>query len=245
MKKAFTLIEVIISIVIIAIAISAIPSVMKQTQKSSDLAIAQESILATTTKLYSIYSYRWDEKSGDTVEDPTVVRIANVSDSADPELSDTGDGSRVGHVIADGRNKFFTVSGDHNASLVANFGAGVDLNEDGITPEIDFDDIDDFHGTSFNLTTGALDTGGIGNVDYKRGLEMNATVGYVSDNVDYSTSNLALTFATAPLADVIQTTNIKMIEVRATAKVLDENITFLLRGYATNIGESPLYHRRK
>jgi len=240
MKKAFTLIEVIISIVIIAIAISAIPSVMVQTQKSTDLAVAQESILATTTKLYSIYSYRWDEKSGDRVEDPTVVRIANVN-GGDDELDDTGTGSRVGHVIADGRNKFFTVSGDYNASLPTEFGANVDLNDDG-TAETDFDDIDDFHGTTSNLHSDTLDTGGSGNVDYKRGLEMNATIAYVDDNATYSANTINFDFNTTALTN---STNIKMIEVRATATVLDKNITFLLRGYATNIGESPLYHRIK
>ena len=252
MKKAFTLIEVIISIIIISIAISAIPRVMVQTSKSTDLTIAQESILACATKLYGVYSYRWDERSGDKNginenrdinETTTVVRVANVN-GGDDELNEVikSDGNvtgyRAGHIRVDGRNKFFTAGGEHNASLKANF--TTDDNENS-----GYDDIDDFDGEISNLGSSDLTVGGVGNIDYKRGLTMLTTINYVSDTTDYNSITINnFEFKTTPRPSN-ETTNLKMIEVNATAKVLDENITFTLRGYAANIGESPLYHRRK
>ena len=228
-KKAFTLIEVLLAIIVISIAISAVPAVMKQTQRSTDFAIAQESLLASTTKLYSIYSYRWDENSSDDPDTPYYVKVVNTN--GDDELNNsTGDGFRIGHIRQNGRNKFFT-SSEHNATLPAHF-------DDASEVDAEIDDIDDFHNTNSIITTA---TGG--SVDYKRDLNMSVKVMYVDDEADYNQSNINFTFLTTNT--VTGTTNIKMIEVNATALIVDKNISFVLRGYVSNLGESALYYRTK
>ena len=227
-KYAFTLIEVLIAIIVISIAISAVPFVMKQTQKSTDFSIAQESLLASTTKIYSIYSYRWDENSSDDPENPYYVKVINTN--GDNELSNNANsGFRIGHIQQNGRNKFFT-STEHNATPVANFGSGSEV-------DTIIDDIDDFNGKSYTITT----TGG-SSVDYKRDLNMNIRVIYIDDNATYSDSNMTFNFSTNSISN---TTNIKMIEINSTATIIDKSISFILRGFVSNLGESSLYYRSK
>ena len=158
MKPAFSLIELIFSIVIIAIAFMSIPTLMMQAQRSDEFSIYQEAILATSTKIKNILSYRWDENS---INSDNLVRVLDVSDG-DIRFyrNETIDGnkSRTGHFAYTKRRSFFT-------DLTLPTGA-----KDG------YDDIDDFDSETNTLigVSFAAD-------DYKKNITLNTSVYYVDD----------------------------------------------------------------
>jgi len=62
MKQAFTLIELIISIVVIGLAFSAIPLMLKQESEMEIENIKQEAVMIATIKAGNILSFAWDEE---------------------------------------------------------------------------------------------------------------------------------------------------------------------------------------
>ncbi|HIP47310.1 MAG TPA: type II secretion system protein, partial [Campylobacterales bacterium] len=59
-RSGFSLVELVLSIVIIAIALMTIPLMLNQSAKSNQFALMQESILAARTKMGNILSFKWD-----------------------------------------------------------------------------------------------------------------------------------------------------------------------------------------
>jgi len=62
-RRAFTLIELIFAIVIMAITVISLPMVMQVDSASRDKNLAQEAILAASTKLSQVLTFQWDEAS--------------------------------------------------------------------------------------------------------------------------------------------------------------------------------------
>ena len=208
MKKAASLIELVIAIVVMGIAVMTLPMMLSQTQKNNEFTLKQEVILAARTKLGDILTYRWDKNS--LVNDRIVVlQVTN----GDPALDPSDETRRIGHIPGNKRRKF---SFENNASTA--FG------DSNIT------DIDDFDGVSIGLTLIKA------NLDYRfTDLNMSTTVQYVSDipagSATYDDQNLSYDF---PITSATSSTNIKMITLETTA----EESTFTLRAYSSNIGES-------
>lgn len=221
MKKASSMIELIIAIVIMGIAVMTLPLMLGRTQANNAFALQQEAILATKTHLGDIVTFPWDENSlqGDGV----AVLDTN---STDPRYSRTGDEniSRIGHVRQRLRRKFFgDINPDRNASVI-----GVEAVDSVI-------DIDDFDNTNANLTqaTGLEIAGAL---DYRYDLNMTTRVRYVDDN--FTQGN---TFTFPITGTTNNTTNIKMIEV--TMQADDSLSQFVLRAYSSNIGGSLIDRR--
>ncbi len=235
-KKAFTLIEAVLTIIVVAIAVSAVPFIVTQVQKSSDFSIMQESLFASMTKMNTIFTYRWDENASDDPSSNNTLFVQAVYTDGDTELDDANNhsGFRIGHIKSNGRKKFFTLE-ERTATPKSRFGAGKEENE--TSNSSSYDDIDDFDGEHFTL-----DISDGGSVDYKRNLDMNISVNYISDEADYSSEDLTFSLNKTPLSN---TTNIKLIKIETNTSMSGKDMKFVLYGFVSNLGESDIYHRIK
>lgn len=183
MRKAASMIELVVAIVVMSIAVMTLPMMLEQTQKNNEFTLQQEILLAARTKLGDTLTYRWDENSLN--NDRIVVLQTNGDNELNPILGTT---RRVGHVKADKRRKF---NFDNNATTPP------------LVPDANIDDLDDFNGDSVTLTGTAAD------LDYRfTSFEMNTTVVYISDDADYNSTNLTFDLNTTGIAN---SSNIKML----------------------------------
>lgn len=216
-RKAIAMIELIFAIVVMGIAMLAIPMISVQSSRGGDSAMMQESVAAASSELQMIMSRAWDENNTITsLGSPILVtQSANFATRA---------GLNVG-----GRT---TLASDSNVLNAAAIGRDA-LN--------DSDDIDDFNGVTNNFVVygGVQQQSHLGEyIDTQ--INMRATVAYASDaialanvvNFNYNPSQ-----ALSPT-----TTNIKRISVNLTtannqdAALANKDIT--LNAFSCNIGEA-------
>lgn len=223
MRKASSMIELVIAIVVMGIAVSALPMILVQSQNNNALALQQEVILATKTKLGYLLSYEWDINSYDNNASVSRVLDTNASTSANSAFYTTTI-RRIGHISADKRRR---LRDDMKAPTVvgsANWG------------NIALSDLDDFNGKSETTTVVSAD------MDYIFNLELNSTVSYISDSPSSGTyNNQDINFTFNANSTPAHPTNIKMITIR-TADT-SHNVNIVLRAFASNIGESGIAKR--
>ncbi|WOE70607.1 type II secretion system protein [Hydrogenimonas thermophila] len=109
MKQAFTLIELIISIVVIGLAFSAIPLMLQQESKIEIENIKQEAVMIAIIKAGNILSYAWDEaiaEQRDLGVKDKVLDVKNGLSNYDryPDINST---YRIGHFKGDSRRSFY------------------------------------------------------------------------------------------------------------------------------------------
>lgn len=215
------MIELIFTMVILAIAMTAIPAVLSQNVNSNEFSLNQEAYLAGATKMGNILSYEWDENNTGDQEIKYVLDVTN----GDSELNRYPNTTRyrIGHIREKYRRSFD--SNESNAST----NLGFDANDHNIQ-----DDIDDFNGQESNLTAASADS------DYVKSFGFKTYVSYVEDNATYSNKIINFDFSTSPIT--IGSTNIKMIEVEIKDLDTDEVIA-TFRSYAVNIGTTKLLSR--
>ncbi|WP_373069571.1 Tfp pilus assembly protein FimT/FimU [Sulfurimonas sp.] len=137
-RTAFTLIELIFALVIIAISVVSIPIMTSAIGKGVDNNLLQETVFAAAAQINQVLSYRWDENSVET-DDPGAIekviqRAAGVcnADRIKPN----------GHIFQEKHRRCLD---DDTVRVSAAFGS------DG--GEAVRDDIDDFHGVNDTLFT--------------------------------------------------------------------------------------------
>ena len=227
LRKASSMIELVIAIVVMGIAMMTLPMMLTRVQSNNEFAMQQEAILMARTELGDILTYPWDEKSEDSSLNVGVLDTTN-GDGNFTRKPDNNSTRRIGHVKADKRRKFFT--NEVNASAASTFGIA-DSSES--IP----DDIDDFANNDINLTDASDVNATLG---YKvSDSNMSISVKYLDDSTSYS-SGIA-TFSINTSATQSGTTNLKLIEVSLTNSLLDGNIT--LRAFSANIGANQLLRR--
>ena len=219
MKKASSMIELVITIVVMGIAMMTLPLMLTRVQNNNAFAMQQEILLALKTKIGDIITYKWDENSSTETSNIAIIDVNN----SDPELRrfpDTNNTIRVGHINKKKRRKFF--SNITSATLPGQWNS-----------DTAFDDIDDFTGTvKFNAT---------GGLDYRFDFNMTTDVGYISDIAQYNGTSIdGFIFSGDKLANVAGSTNIKIITTTARGEDIS---TFKLQTYSSNIGESQLLRR--
>ena len=221
-RKGFSLVELVLSIVVIAISLMTVPLMLSQGAKSNQFALMQESILAARTKIANIMTYRWDEHSIDATG--THIRVLDVTDG-DSELIRSTTVGRIGHVREDKRRRM------HDNNTEASNGGSEAL---GV-----YDDIDDFH----NETDRIIGTSS--SMDYlDQNLSLTNYFSYLADETDYTQQTINFSFDTSSATfGVNQSTNIKMIELVATS--INRDFPFVFRIFSSNIGQSNLYERVK
>ncbi len=224
-KSGFSLVELVFSIVIIAIALMTVPLMLGQTSQSNQYAMMQESILASRTKMGNILSFRWD----DNLSDPSTntYRVIDVQ-SGDDDLNRTTDNRRRGHVNQSRRRRMLVT--ERNATAIGQ--------ESGL-----FDDIDDFDGNVSTVAAIGVNgaTGVKGQYDYlDRSMQLKTTVRFISDDANYSQQIIAFDFNTSTAqSDANKSTNIKMITIETNST--NNDVPFVFRSFSSNIGQTRYY----
>ncbi len=218
MRKAASMLEMVIAIVVMGIAVSALPLILTQTQNSNAIALQQEVILATKTKLGYLLSYEWDVNSYDANASKSRVLDTNGSTSANNAFFTTTT-RRTGHVAANNRRRLADSMAVPTVDGSASWGNNL------------LQDIDDFDDRNETTTVVSAD------MDYIFNLNLHSTVKYITDapsSGTYNNQDMNFTFnaASAPASQ----TNIKMITVQTTDA--SSNVNIVLRAFASNVGES-------
>ncbi len=226
-RTAFTLIELIFAIVIVAIVFLALPTLSSSSSDAVDTSLTQEAIFPMSAQLAQILSYRWDDHSESNASaDNTVARIVDVNFGGNGALDRVGTTDfRVGH-IQDGERQY------HRSFHPAT--GAIAFRERGIA----FDgnnDIDD-HDTNgtVNLYTQSGDIEG-----YKKNYLIDIDVNYANDTL------AGFNFTAAPAAAA---THMKMITISLDIPLSDGSAgvdadAVVLRSYAANIGEVAFFNR--
>jgi prepilin-type N-terminal cleavage/methylation domain-containing protein len=227
MKKGFSLIELVLTIVIIAISVMSIPMLINRSSESDTFTLTQESILAAQSKVGNILSYMWDENSYDLVD--KILRVLSVNGDLElnrvtntPPINDNN--LRIGHIYQDKRRRFYDQASDKTPMPST---AGLNS-------------INKFDSQTINNIGSSA-----GQYDYKDiNITMNTMVSYITDQADYSDQTLTFTLdpdTSKSITSNANSTNIKMIQLNTTTTLTDQ--TFVLRVFLTNIGR-PILHSR-
>ncbi len=226
MKRAISLIELILSIVIIGLVVSAIPTVLTRTNDNNEFSLRQDAILAAITKIKGVTSHEWDHHSYNVIDGKSY--ILNTT-SPNATLN-----SRPGLTKQSGRRSY-TPGGTAVEATPIGGKPGATI----------FDDIDDFNGQSeavaHSVITTNLDKAGGLDYIFKDDMRINTTVSYTNDStLNFSGDTAIVNFATAPLTS--GTSNIKLVSVAIS--IDNENIA-ALQTYSYNIGESSVLEPRE
>jgi prepilin-type N-terminal cleavage/methylation domain-containing protein len=229
MKRAgFSLIELVLAIVIIAISVMTIPLMLSQSSNNDSFSIMQESILAARTKMGNILSYEWDKNSVDRNGSITYIRVLDVN-NGDSELdrneTTLDKNRRLGHIEQDFRRRFHE---------------GNETNK--TFPSTDSLDINKTSINSFNTEVlGNTMDGNPSEFDYViRDFNMSTNIYYISDEADYDDASLNFDFnitSNADITNVNNSTNVKMIEIFVQSKSTQP---FRFRAFSSNIGQTEL-----
>ena len=222
MRKAASMIELVIAIVVMGIAMMTLPMMLTTVQSNNTFAMQQEAILIARTQMGDIITYPWDEHSTDASFNFAVLDT-NSSDLASSIYKrDPNDSSmrRIGHIKGNKRRKFFSTKTY----------ASTTLGQEGTN----YDDIDDFNSKVKSLSDTGDANATLGYKLYKD-LNMSVSVKYISD------TNSTAIFDFNKTSTPTGSTNIKMIEVSLINSQLDGNMT--LRAFSCNIGANRLLRR--
>lgn len=158
LRKASSMIELVIAIVIMGIAVMTLPLMLERTQSNNAFVMQQEAILAAKTQLGDTITYPWDDNS----LQGNVVAILDTAGNIDYNRVGVTT-RRVGHVNQDKRRKFF--------DAVTNPGDVI-----GVVS------ISDFNG-NFQINPTNDIAGEETSLDYRFTIDLNTTVSYVSDAI--------------------------------------------------------------
>jgi len=235
-RRGFSFLELLVSIVVIGIVFMSVPLILTETEKSNTMSIRQEAVMAGTTTVVNILGYRWDEADTNRTLNGGFAKVCDVTDgSADLNRSDLN--RRVGHFRGEYRRKFFDYTylaipdpqgirpGITFATPAASLGA-----EAGDGSQ--YDDLDDFNGINSNITGGSKQ-------DYKLNYTITTSVFYIDDGFPYDESPTPTTWS-IPNSDAGQMTNIKMVKTEVTT---DSGEKVVLHAFSSNIGEYKILHR--
>lgn len=142
MRKAFSLIELIFAIVIIAIAVTSVPIMTNAIGKGVENNLVQETIFAASAQLNQVLSYRWDENSIDESIDANATGLEKVIDRVGVGACNA-DRLKPGHINQEKHRRCLDNSLTRVSAVFGNDGN-----------ETINDDIDDFTGASGELFTG-------------------------------------------------------------------------------------------
>jgi prepilin-type N-terminal cleavage/methylation domain-containing protein len=231
-RQAFTLIELIFAIVIVAIIVLSIPMMTQATSKSSEGSISQEAVFAASAKLMQTLSFPWDENSSDIeqiLEGATVlsgvVKIPGGTASLDFNDTVCRPGLIARRCRTDEQGREVNVS---------------NLGDDYPTPSSMhalIRGLDDSNGTSTIIATSSE--------GYKNRYTLVTTIGYVSDSedsgmneIDYNASNPfgANSFVFSD-ANITAPTNLRLVTVSIYKTGDLVTPVSVLRAYGANIGE--------
>ena len=233
MKKGFTLIELVFTIVILAITTMAIPRIVAQTTELNALAIKEELVYNAKALMSRVSQAQWDSaymQSAECDSDPGCMdRILTVAG----ELPEVSLGHRPGILDEASKRKI----NKQSPTPKKQFGkGGLSLGGSG------YNDIDDYDGFSTRIKTRDL-VGSSSRGDFVLDTNISIAVDYVADpftpNAYISATSLNGVLSNTPSNGT--PTNIKMVTITASdvndAVARDGNLKgIVLRSYLANIG---------
>ena len=212
-RSAFTLIELIFAIMIIAIAVMSLPMMSQTATDSIEGSIVQEAIFAASTELNQGVTYKWDDNSTDSGFSTSRVIWTSTNDcNQTTKLRD-------GHINQPKHRR----CSDNNYSVMQPSVIGSDSG--------DLDDLDDLNGSTTELfiTSSGSSTSAQG---YKNEYNRTISVDYVAfgeqdtTKIDYPTTAISK--------------DMKEIKITITD---DGNIVTQLKTYSANIGEVDIHSK--
>ncbi|RUM56622.1 MAG: hypothetical protein DSY40_01985 [Nautilia sp.] len=217
MKKSFSLIELIFTIVMIAMIFTVIPRIIYATNMSIGFQMKEDGIFNMMTHIIDISTQEYDENNTADAFFPDDILLTGNSNVL--ECNTTTD-YRIGGFVG-GRN----CRNNEYDSII-----GPDANEN---DESDYDDVDDYNGTEDNATKN-------GNTRYKLYTFVGYTKEWNKSNYDYDNQRLDFNFTTERDGNY---RNIKYIEVILEDERFDKNISHA-RYWSANIGHTYIESRQ-
>jgi len=233
-KKSFSLIEVLFSIIIMAIIISSIPKYMETVNLSIRTIINKDILYKTLNETMKISVYRWDEHSEDNYSSELKQMWFN-------KILDTNSSNfqRIEGTIA---RKFFT----QNKVPIRQFFT-LDRFDNNITrisasPIDKFHDIDETHFSCFD----DLDDWNNTTIDYTEDrtiFHLTHFVSYLEDNISgFTDTTSSEIIVELNLEEANFTSNLKYLKIISEANNSDE--VFYFDYIATNIGEEAVVWKK-
>ena len=213
-KKGIAMIELIFALVIIGIVLMSAPMLIQQSIKSSNVALQQEAIATASSQTAIVLSMHWDENNTN-AGNSYILEVNRTSFNFPP--AGLMDGiSQLANV------RSFELNNSNKPTINTNFGK--DVNE---TTYTDFDDVDDYDGSSFGLMLFNNESSSADVGEYvDTNVSLNTTVRYTKED------NVSENITTGSFS------NIKAIQVNLTSNSgvaeLEKNITF--KAFSCNIG---------
>lgn len=264
MRKAFSIIELILSIIILAICSMAIPTMLAQISKSNDFAIQQELILNAKTAIAEVLRVPWDssylvqgpcEDAKDKVDcsktnyTPVPIFLENIPKS-DPFYNRPGL-TKLGDPTIDDSYKNFGLFVKYKAALQSEFGKS---NKDHSFGYYDYgetyNDVDDYNNAVMKFERPKNEDGD-STGDFLINTQINIKVNFINDSDGLSPTNLAnaqkVEAVLPSKGENVNISNIKRVDVTAfnsdikdkpTDPTNEEAQFVVLRGYAFNIGST-------
>ena len=233
-KKSFSLIEVLFSIIIMAIIISSIPNLIETVNLSIQTIINKEILYKTLNETMNISVYRWDEHSEDNYSsDSKKMWFNKILDTNSTNFRRV-DGTISRPHFADKAipiRHFFTFEHfDNNMTRISAsfFDSFKDVNETDVTC---FDDLDDWNNTTIDYT------------EDRTIFHLTHFVSYLEDNISgFTDTTSSEIIVELNLEEANFTSNLKYLKIISEANNSDE--VFYFDYIATNIGEEAVVWKK-
>lgn len=98
-RAAFTFIELIFAIVIIAITVISLPVMNRLLTKNLDSNLIQEAVFAAATELNEVTTAHWDENSTDDHTNNSLAKVINLDNSCNDDNTSSRYRLRPGHIL--------------------------------------------------------------------------------------------------------------------------------------------------
>jgi len=220
-KKAIAMIELIFALVIIGIVLMSAPMLIQQSIKSSNVALQQEAIVATASQTAIVLSMHWDENNTQ-AGNSNILEVNRTSFIFPP----SGLIDNLGKPLENMRA--FDINNSQKPTISTAFGQ--DINESTYT---DFDDVDDYDGSSFGLM---LFNNESTTADIGEYTDTNITI---STTVDYTKESAVAENITTGSFSNVKFITVNLTNNRKDIPELEKNIT--LKAFSCNIGTYTVY----
>ncbi len=218
-RGAFSLIELIIAIVLIAIVVTAVPQMISSNSKGTEEYLKQEVVAAAAGEAFRIISYPWDDNS---IDDTNRSFVLDATAPGTDNLSRTDAKSRIRVGMVAPVKGTGALSGDASASYHRLFYNSVTAPASGALSGIAAVD------SSLLSDTGAQ--------GYKSVYTAAVSSGYVSDGGGSSNFNFSKTTTAGR-------TNLKTARLDVTSSTATNNPVLSLWVFSANIGSTKYYTR--
>lgn len=221
MRGAFSLLELVIALVIMAIALLSVPSMLSQMGKAYEVVLHKEAVFFGARSNANLLGYRWDERNilhfdptKADLNETNITRVYILKTDGDSDLERQSANHRIGSVTRQ----------YHPNGYYATF--PLQKEEPNSEPG---DDLDDFTNTTESISKVKEEVF----FDYT----IDTNISYIDDNANYDNRQLSITIDGSPIG---HSSNIKFITT--TIRYNNDPIV-VYHSFACNIGSPTIEER--